>query len=512
MYNYLKKTIIPTLLSLIGTIIALFPNNPINLTLPSRDSGVFLYVGWRLLNGDVPYRDVWDHKPPLIYIVDAFGIILSPKTLWGVWLLQFLFLFFTLFFLYKALDESLGTLSAVIGVIVLTSGLLTILDQGNVTEEYALLFQALCFWLSGKAIKYNYPLKAIFWIGLCGGFAFYFKQTTIGIWIAFAVFLIWFRFSRKESPLFGLIILSLGCILLTLVISGIFASQQAFNDFYNQAFLYNFVYIDKHEGIRRLIPVFLKGFLFLSQGAVLYFSILGWLISLFYAWNKRKNILQDVHPIILLALLDLPLEVVLITISGRSILHYYLTPLPVMAILSGILVYCLTSLIRNISFFSFSKRVNISSALILFIVLLFQIDQVLNYRGYIENEVNNSYAPVINYVINNTNPDDKVLILGAESVVNFLSKRESPTRYVYQYPLQLLGSRVMFEEYFSEITNNKPVLIIDAPGSSQLDDNLYKPLQTRSAIVRDGVKYLIRNYKPVQTFGDWVIYQRIEIP
>jgi hypothetical protein len=64
---------LPGLLSLLGTLIVLLPNNPNNMTLPSRDSGVFLYVGWRLLQGDIPYRDIWDHKPPLIYFVDALG-------------------------------------------------------------------------------------------------------------------------------------------------------------------------------------------------------------------------------------------------------------------------------------------------------------------------------------------------------------------------------------------------------------------------------------------------------
>jgi hypothetical protein len=120
--------------------------------------------------------------------------------------------------------------------------------------------------------------------------------------------------------------------------------------------------------------------------------------------------------------------------------------------------------------------------------------------------------PVVNYVIENTRPDDTVLVLGAESVVNFLSRRVSPTRYVYQYPLQLLGSREMFEEYFHQILQNKPVLIIDAPSGNQLDDDLYKPLQLRSSIVREGVQYLIMNYEPEATIGEWVIYRLKNFP
>src|SRR5688572_6718142 len=188
-----REIVPPILASMLGTIIALFPSNPHNMTLPSRDSGVFLYVGWRFLNGDIPYRDVWDHKPPLIYFVDALGIALTPDSLWGLWLFQFLFIFFTLFFVYKLLDREFGLYAALIGSIVLTSGLLTILEKGNVTEEYALIFQALCFWVFLRAWRKDFPLRDSFWIGVLGGFAFNFKQTTIGVWITYALFLLVLR-------------------------------------------------------------------------------------------------------------------------------------------------------------------------------------------------------------------------------------------------------------------------------------------------------------------------------
>src|SRR5512133_129106 len=170
------------------------------MTLPSRDSGVFLYVGWRLLSGDIPYRDVWDHKPPLIYFVDALGISLTPGSLWGIWLLQFVFIFFTLYLIYRVLDEEFGTLAALAGTIVLISGLQKVLEKGNVTEEYALVFQALAFWFFLRAWKSDFPIRTSFWMGILAGFAFNFKQTTIGLWITYALFLIVFRILQRKFP------------------------------------------------------------------------------------------------------------------------------------------------------------------------------------------------------------------------------------------------------------------------------------------------------------------------
>jgi hypothetical protein len=121
----------------------------------------------------------------------------------------------------------------------------------------------------------------------------------------------------------------------------------------------------------------------------------------------------------------------------------------------------------------------------------------------------NSRTNVVEYILQNTDSDDKVLIIGAESVINFLSRREAPTRYVYQYPLALTGSRPMFEEYFNQILENDPLLIIDTRGRETLIDRLYMPLQKRSEIVRSGVEYLGNHYEQVAQFGEWFVYRKI---
>lgn len=504
----LKNIAFPALASAIGTIIALFPNNPANMTLPSRDSGVFLYVGWRFLNGDIPYRDVWDHKPPLIYFVDALGLTLTPHSLWGVWFLQIIFIFFTFFFIYKVLSRQFGIYAALAGTVVLTSGLLTIVEKGNVTEEYALVFQAWCFWLLIKAWRDNFPLRSSFWIGVLSGLAFNFKQTTIGILLTYALILFLIRILERKFPLKDYLVLLAGWLVPSVFLVIYLASQNALTDFWQQAFLYNFVYIGTHEGIRRLIPVFIKGFAYLQNGWVLYLSVIGWLAGLAYVWVKRKSFTEN-HTLILIALVNLPIEVILITISGRSILHYYLTPLPVMAILAGTLVYTVPFLIEKIPLIDSQRVQRWSPVVVLAIILLGQVGQVNYYSQYVRVLSDNDDAPVIDYIAKNTKDNDQVLLIGAESVVNFLARRQAPTRYVYQYPLALLGRRSMFEEYFNQILKNKPTLIIDTRGQPHLDDKLYTLLQKRSQIVRDGVKYLGEHYQPVAQFDEWVIYRFI---
>lgn len=56
---------------------------------PSRDPAVFTAVARAILNGHVPYADIWDHKAPGIYLIDAVAGLMtgSAGDLWpAAWL------------------------------------------------------------------------------------------------------------------------------------------------------------------------------------------------------------------------------------------------------------------------------------------------------------------------------------------------------------------------------------------------------------------------------------------
>jgi len=500
------KKITPYLASFFGTLFVLYPINPVNSTLPSRDAGVFLYVGWRWLNGDIPYMNVWDHKPPLIYVVDAFGLSLTPSSLWGVWLLQFIFLFLTIILIYKTLENQFETFPAVIGVVMMTTGLSTLLETGNVTEEYALVFQALCLYMFVPAYRADFPVRTTFWLGLFAGLAFNFKQTSIGVWLTFTLILAIVRIRQRQIPFRDAFAFLSGFLIPSLIAVIYFASQNALTDFWEQAYLYNFVYINKHEGWRSLIPVFEKGFSLLTSGGFLYLAVIAWMFGFIHVWQKRA----DSNPIFWFVLASVPIEVALILTSGRSIIHYYLALLPVASVLIGSLAHTLPEMTLKLK--PFEGLHQLISLAVLVVVFIMQFGLVRNYGAYIDEVAYNPQAELIAYIERNTSETDTVLIIGAEAAINFMTRREAPTRYVYQFPLQLLGRRPMFEEYFNEILENKPKLIIDTRGETSLPEKLYVPLQKRSEIVRNGVEYLGKNYEQVAQFDEWYVYRRKDMP
>jgi hypothetical protein len=62
------------------SVLAMCAFNPYTGTAPHIDSGVYLGVAEHLLHGRILYREVWDHKPPLVHTIDALALAAGDHT------------------------------------------------------------------------------------------------------------------------------------------------------------------------------------------------------------------------------------------------------------------------------------------------------------------------------------------------------------------------------------------------------------------------------------------------
>ena len=76
---------------------------PYAMEVPHRDSGIYLYLGKQLLSGKTIYSEIWEHKPPFIFYINALGLLLGGSSGWGVWGAEVAFLSLTVTISYFTL-------------------------------------------------------------------------------------------------------------------------------------------------------------------------------------------------------------------------------------------------------------------------------------------------------------------------------------------------------------------------------------------------------------------------
>ena len=137
----------------------------------SDDYNVFVVMAQGWMEGLIPYRDLFDHKGPLLYLLQIAGLIIAPGKL-GIWILETLFavIFLELLYQCRALVlTSTSTNYTAVAVALLI--LLFTMQGGNNNEEWCLPFQALPLLLTLKFLKGGHPgIKTVATVcGACFG-------------------------------------------------------------------------------------------------------------------------------------------------------------------------------------------------------------------------------------------------------------------------------------------------------------------------------------------------------
>ncbi len=105
------------------------------------DSAIFQVIGKYWAEGKVPYLELFDHKGPYIFFIDAIGYgILNSKS--GIVLLQCVNLFVFLIGVYKTASCFFEKKNAMLWTMVTLGFLSLCYEGGNLTEEFVLPFLA----------------------------------------------------------------------------------------------------------------------------------------------------------------------------------------------------------------------------------------------------------------------------------------------------------------------------------------------------------------------------------
>ncbi|MBQ8618013.1 MAG: hypothetical protein IJ418_10980 [Clostridia bacterium] len=161
------------------------------------DTNLYFTIGRGMTEGLMPYRDLFDHKGPLTFVIYAIGALVSDTSFAGVFLLEVISLAAMLYFAYRTVclygKGPLALLAIPLTAILTVT--CTAFNQGGSAEEFCLpalslaLYAAFARMRRGEECAHTERLHIAF--GAAMGWVFAIKYTDCGLFfgLAFAVLL-----------------------------------------------------------------------------------------------------------------------------------------------------------------------------------------------------------------------------------------------------------------------------------------------------------------------------------
>ena len=140
-----KDVLFPSVIIFSVLILLLFvcPFSPIHRYCFDSDEIAYRLVSKGLLKGKIPYRDLFDHKGPLLYFVYAFGMLITGGSDIGIWIVFFLINAASFYLLYKLArlfyDEDISFLGVMITLALLFLHKNSLFVSGSKPEHIVLL-------------------------------------------------------------------------------------------------------------------------------------------------------------------------------------------------------------------------------------------------------------------------------------------------------------------------------------------------------------------------------------
>ena len=494
---------------------------PIINTLPNRDAGAYLIVADNFPN-IFPYKDIWDHHPPGIYLFNIVANFLPFSTLWDFWVLEIILFYSGILIAWHVLKQLTEGIPIIITLILGTTLYSILLKTGNFPEELTWLWQWLIIYVIYIwTVKKDFNLLNGFLMGFGFGVLWLIKPNLIALPLAAGLSLILPLFKNlknknRERWLYLNKILSFiklrwklgGLILITFIIINVLVLliiyfKGALLDYMDQVWVYNMSYTNVSLFDR--IKAIVAGLLVLSPLVSLFFISI---ILKKFSFSRNSNFWIT----IIFAFL---LEMVLSSASGRIYPQYYLSWIPALCVLNLPMI--------SIIHAKFRTRVLYYQLGIYFFLLLSTLGS--NFysiqRIQAKDETNITRMNSIKILNNTLVSNSPILFWGAEQSVQWLTGKSLASKYLYHYPLlsPSYSTESQIQSFVNDIRRSRPELIVDTSSTNHLIPpinpetrnvwNSENPQYQNIEYLKDWYEYIDSNYKLIYSIspGDWVVYQ-----
>jgi hypothetical protein len=428
--------------------------NPFIKNMPGYDSSVFIYCAKQILGGKLIYKDVIDHKGPIIYLINIIGLKLFNGNTTGIWCIELISLTFTGYIMYKTIrmfcDEFISFLSVIMGI----SFLITVFEGGNFVEEWALPFISVSLYIFIRYLKTdNKPLTLteLCLLSLSFVLTFFMRANLVAVWAGFGLIVIIKLVNQKKHKELAkyavTVILSL--IVFITPIFLYFYSKGLLNDAYYWIFKFNAFEYSSFS----IKSIGISLFYFIRQPFIgMLLPILIWFMFIF---NKKSYLFYGY-------LLSYIISTYTCCI-GNEYDHYYIVFVPLVMIAFAYFF----NYIRNSSAIVHIKETILGLVVICsiypgfsYIISIVQSDEA--------RHNDNVAAQIVSKVDTYTVPGDKIVVVGNNCRIYLLSGRDC----AIDYPFYVAHSSLLEKNYFHEIEEASPKLLIIKTQSKEFINDL----------------------------------------
>lgn len=422
----------------------------------STDTGIWLAISKEMLNGKMVYRDLFDHKGPVLFWLFSHAYHLGGIT--GVWMLQCVTLIIAMILCYWCAMTVQN--NRMVGLYC-TAALALCMNRFQMGEDFSvealglpfmyisLLIFISYFYSENRTVKkYNLVL-----LGFCAGGVFFLRQNMIALWMVYALVVIGENIWHKRYKdiavqivlfIFGFVLIAGLCVLWLW-------SNSSLAEWWNKCFLFNFYYSDATNWHERMETM-------CHFGSFHIFAVSFCLnVYLLFRWKE--------HRIICAAnLLFMVINLLFISISGRMYNHYAIVLVPG----TVLPLACCGSMLWDF----FICREKLKKYVMYIFIAVFVMSLILLYgKGAVFQGLKNihdklSISPeeqetldMINYISNHTTKEEKISVIGNSGYIYLDSDRYSATSYIYTMPVCNMSPQ-LGGEFCEQLEKAVPPIIV----------------------------------------------------
>ncbi|MDE6601326.1 MAG: glycosyltransferase family 39 protein [Lachnospiraceae bacterium] len=430
-------------------------NSPISRNYAFSDYSVYQYVASIMCEGGMPYRDTFDHKGPVFYLINALGYVIHPK--YGMWMIDFLLMFGTAVYAYKLSHKVLNAKMSFFITVVALSGISAWgYWIGDTPESVILFFLMLIMYLFVEYIDcQSLTSKQLLAVGFSCAIAFLMKPTFLAMAAVLILEILYEVIKRKNYiflkkclilfsvPFFGLIVGTVAW----LTING------ALTECIDQYLIFNAKYSSVKRGIADSLNAL---YVFVEKPTTLFGLFCIWIN--FMRWNEYTD--KD-RRLLLSTYLAWALVFYVSVMPGRAYQQYTVVFYPM-------LVVIVTFAFKDIERLFQGDRYKRVVGMMVLILVTFNIflpnarETVANIRNYTAET--GAKVQVVNYFNDSPGEYEISVVSPDDTWVYLQTGHHSATKYAYtQADLIYENVKTDFiKEYSRQINEKRPRFIVES--------------------------------------------------